>query len=115
MSTATPITPKERKKMTIALIGLLAVIFVASVIFLVLVARLSVEEADLWLRPITAVMLLFTFIVGAAMLITGYIVVSKLDVRVAEAQESAAQADLARLELEKAIAPRSTGEQGSFV
>lgn len=63
-----PSEPKARKKMTNILIGLLAIIAGASIVFLILVARSSVEEADLWLRPITGVMLLCTFVVGAAML-----------------------------------------------
>jgi hypothetical protein len=113
MSQPKPSKPKVRNNMPIILIGLLAIIAVASVAFLILVARLSVEEADLWLRPITGILLLFTFVVGGAMLITGYIVVDKLSVRVANAQTEAAlaktradQEAIKRLELEKYLQPR---------
>jgi len=95
------------------LIGLLAIIAVASIAFLILVAKLPVEDADLWLRPITGVLLLFTFVVGGAMLITGYIVVDKLGVRVAKAQTEASDAKtradqeaVKRATLEKSVARR---------
>ena len=100
------------------LIGLLIVITAASVLFLVLVTRLSVEDADLWLRPITGLLLLFTFVVGGAMLFTGYVVVDKLGIRVAEAQKEASNAKrradeeaVKRAELEAVLAPRQL-EQG---
>jgi hypothetical protein len=119
MSQHAPTPAKTRNKMPTILIGLLVVIASASVVFLILVARLSVEEADLWLRPITGILLLFTFVVGGAMLITGYIVVDKLGTRVANAQTEASNAKLRadqeaikRLELEESLQPRMLETNG---
>lgn len=114
MSHPKPMTPKARKKMPILLMALLAIIAIASIAFLVLVARLSVEDADLWLRPITGMLLLFTFVVGGAMLFTGYVVIDRLGEKVANAQTEASTAKrradreaIKRGELEKSLSPRT--------
>ena len=96
---------------------LLIVIIVASLAFLFIVVWLwytkSAAEADLWLRPMAAALLIFTTLAGIGALATGYFAGKDLEVKILglergniDAQRALYEAKLKTLEVEKSVAPR---------
>lgn len=97
---------------TIVLI-LLGIVIVATLTFLAVLFRLSLDDADFWLKVISGVLAAFTFLAGAAALFTGTILGNRQDERVAtlekataEANQKRAEADLRLEELRKRQEPR---------
>jgi hypothetical protein len=88
-----PKTAKVRRPMTIILSVLLVTVIVSSTLFLILLFKLSLEDADFWLRPITGALSFFTFFAIAGALTTGYFVGKRQNVEIARANESAAKAN----------------------
>lgn len=102
--------------MTAILTILFVTVVVASVTFMLLLFRLSVEDADFWLRPMTAALAFFTFLAVASALWTGHFVFKNLSLQVSSAQTEASNAKtradqeaVKRATLEKSVARREIG------
>ena len=111
---AKPKTAKARRPMTYILWALLGTVLVASVAFLLLLFRLSLEDADFWLRPMTAVVLFVTFVAGGAGLATGYFAGKKSEERILELSQTLEEERRTRLELEADVAPRRLKQMGDL-
>jgi hypothetical protein len=109
-----PTTARAKRKYAMFLIILFVVIVIASAVFLIALLRLTLEDADFWLRPLTGALVFFTAVAGVGSLFTGYVLGNKLELRLAtaskEASDAKARADseaIKRIELEKNLAPRT--------
>lgn len=105
---ANPKTASVRKPMTIILSALLGIVFFASLAFLLLLFKVSLEDADFWLRPMTAVVLFFAFASGVAAAATGYFAGEKMAKEVADARREQAEAER---RLREAFSPREIADQ----
>lgn len=102
--------------MTILLVVLLGIVFFSVVSFFALLFRLSLDDADFWLKVLSGELAIIIFASGLAALFTGYFTNEKLtkqvrqsaaaiaeaQLRLSEQQERAANAEIALLELEQA-------------
>lgn len=97
-------TRTSRPMNTIVLI-LVGILIIAALTFLVSLFRLSLEDADFWLKVISGVLAAFTFLAGAAALVTGAILgnqqVEKIAVIEQAAEEARAKTAAAELALEQ--------------
>lgn len=103
-----------RAPMNTIVLTLLGIVIVATLTFLFLLFRLSLDDADFWLKVISGVLAAFTFLAGAAALVTGTIsgnrqaerilMLEKGNLELARTLESERTT---RLELEQSVAPRT--------
>jgi hypothetical protein len=102
--------------MTTLFLVLLGIVAVSILIFGLLLFRLSLDDADFWLKVLSGELAVIIFAIGLAALITGYFTNEKLtkqvmqsaaaitvaQLRLSEQQERAANAERALLELQQA-------------
>lgn len=104
---------RATKPMTTFLLVLLGTIIAATLLLGTLLLRLSLDDADFWLKVLSAVLAALIFSVGLAALITGHITgeaqrekTLTLEKGNIESQRALETERTKRLELERSIAPR---------
>lgn len=96
--------------MSTIILTLLGIIIVATVTFLFLLFRLPLEDADFWLKVMSGLLAAFTFLAGAAALVTGTIVGNRQSEKVLILEKETADAKRAYLELQERTQPRGFTE-----
>lgn len=100
--------------MNTAVLILLGIVVVTTLAFLVSLFKLSLDDADFWLKVISGVLAAFTFLAGAAALVTGTVLgnrqaekIAGLDKATAEAKQKQAEAELQLEKLRLGQEPRA--------
>ncbi len=104
--------------MNTILLTLLGVVTITTILFLFLLFKLSLEDADFWLKVMSGVLAAFTFLAGAAALVTGTVSGNRQAERIETLEKSTAeakreQADAER-KLREAFSPREIADQAAM-
>jgi hypothetical protein len=113
ITTDKTIQARRKSPMNTMFVILLAVVVVASVTFFLLLFRLSLEGADVWLKVFSVVLGTLTFLVGASALVVGHFANERQAEKVLtlergnlELQSRVEQERLTRLQLEESLERR---------
>ncbi|MDQ1611463.1 MAG: hypothetical protein QOG00_1394, partial [Pyrinomonadaceae bacterium] len=98
------ITTRIRTPMNTIVLTLLGIVIIATLAFLAVLLRLSLDDADFWLKVISGVLAAFTFLAGAAALVTGTISGNRQAERVAVLEKATAEAKQKQVEAEVQLA-----------
>src|ERR671927_1348018 len=95
---------RTRAPMNTIVLILLGIVIVATLAFLVSLFRLSLDDADFWLKVISGVLAAFTFLAGAAALVTGTVLGNRQSEKILTLGTTLEKERQTRLELEEAVA-----------